>query len=50
MSVDLSALMTMDRTALAERWEQVFGHPAPASPDISRRRVNRGRRNRGVPR
>lgn len=30
MSVDLSELMTMDRAALAERWRQVFGHPAPA--------------------
>ncbi|MRS98909.1 DUF2924 domain-containing protein [Ralstonia pickettii] len=30
MSVDLSALMTMDRAALAERWRQAFGRPAPA--------------------
>ncbi|WP_411431087.1 MULTISPECIES: DUF2924 domain-containing protein [Ralstonia] len=27
---DLSELMAMDRTVLAERWRQVFGHPAPA--------------------
>jgi hypothetical protein len=29
MSIDLSELMSMDRTALADRWHQVFGHPAP---------------------
>jgi hypothetical protein len=30
MNIDLSELMVMDRAALAERWQQVFGHPAPA--------------------
>ncbi len=30
MSVDLSALMAMDRAALTARWLHIFGHPAPA--------------------
>ena len=29
MSVDLSELLMMDRAALAERWQQKFGQPAP---------------------
>ena len=29
MSVDLTELMSMNRTALTERWFEMFGHPAP---------------------
>jgi hypothetical protein len=30
MNADLSELMTLDRAALVGRWQQMFGHPAPA--------------------
>jgi hypothetical protein len=34
MNADLTELMALDRTALVMRWEQEFGHPAPAKSRV----------------